>query len=179
MPLVLRRAFIAATLAWVGLLVLVPFLASRPHATTLGTALVVAVYGAASLVCHQLPARSYRLWHAQMPVCARCAGIYVGAAMAAVVRGARGCQPSVDAGVSDRSPERPALRRPSLVFRRRSFALHPRLSLALAALPTAATLLYEWTTGDAPSNALRFAAGLPIGAVVAWLVVSAATDQVN
>ena len=41
---------------------------------------------------------------------------------------------------------------------------------ALAALPTLATLVYEWTTGLPPSNAIRAASGLCLGAAVAALV---------
>src|SRR6476646_1163213 len=66
MPVVLRRAFVAAALAWAALLVAVPCLASRSHATSPGALVVVAVYGIGSLVCHQLPERSWRLWAAQM-----------------------------------------------------------------------------------------------------------------
>src|SRR3982074_1484948 len=82
---VLRTAVVAASAAWMLPLVVVPFLVSRPHASALGTALVVAVYSIGGLICHQLSERSYRLWGAQMPVCARCAGIYIGAATAALV----------------------------------------------------------------------------------------------
>jgi len=52
-------------------------------------------------------------------------------------------------------------------------------ALALAVSPSLATLVYEWTTGTMPSNAIRAAAGAPIGLVVAWLVVAAAENQVN
>jgi hypothetical protein len=45
--------------------------------------------------------------------------------------------------------------------------------LAAAALPTAATLIYEWTTGDMPSNVIRALAGAPLGAAVALVVVDA------
>jgi uncharacterized membrane protein len=152
MPTVLRRAFTAAAVAWAALLVAVPFIASRAHATAPGTLIVVAGYGIGSLVCHQLPERSWRLWTAQMPVCARCTGIYLGAAIAALM------------SVATHEPPRRAA---------------ARTLLALAALPSLATLVYEWTTGVTPSNTLRFAAGIPIGVVVAWLIVSAATDQVN
>ena len=69
-----RAAFIAASVAWMCLLLDAPFAASRPHASPLGTLLVVSVYGVGSLVCHQLAERSYRLWATQMPGCARCAG---------------------------------------------------------------------------------------------------------
>jgi uncharacterized membrane protein len=164
MPAVLRRAFVAAAFAWAVLLVAVPFIASRSHATSLGTVIVVAVYAIGSFVCHQLPERSWRLWTAQMPVCARCAGIYLGAAIAATACSV--AQPFRAARMDGGRPE--GLRYDRL-----------RVLLAVAALPSAITLVYEWTTGVTPSNALRFAAGIPIGVVVTWLVVSAAENQVN
>src|SRR6185295_1848536 len=74
----LRPAFVAATVVWALLLALVPFLAGRPHATTIGAALILAVYAVGSVICHQLPERSFHLWAAQLPVCARCTGIYAG-----------------------------------------------------------------------------------------------------
>jgi hypothetical protein len=79
-----RAAFIAASAAWALLLLAAPFAASRPHSSPLASVLIVGVYGIGSLVCHQLSERSYHLWSAQMPVCARCAGIYAGAAVAAI-----------------------------------------------------------------------------------------------
>jgi hypothetical protein len=50
---------------------------------------------------------------------------------------------------------------------------HTRVLLALAALPTAATLVYEWTTGDMPSNAIRALAGAMLGAAIAFIVLRA------
>jgi uncharacterized membrane protein len=149
----LRAAFVAASVSWTLLLGLAPLLATRPHASALGTGIVVAVYAVGSLVCHQLPARSFELWSAQMPVCARCAGIYLGSAA---------CAPLAWRWTAPVATARAAQRR-----------------LALAVLPSAATLLYEWATGVAPSNWIRFAAGLPIGATVAWLIVAASRNQVN
>jgi hypothetical protein len=160
----LRAAFIAASAAWAVLLVAAPFLASRAHASALGSALIVVVYGIGSLICHQLPERSFHLWAAQMPVCARCTGIYVGAAVAATASVVR----TVRAGRTGSIPGRGEWH-PSGV----------RLALALAVLPTLVTLAYEWTAGDMPSHAIRAAAGLPIGLVAAWLVVAAAENQVN
>src|ERR1700730_13319892 len=58
----LQPAFVAASVGWAGLLLLAPLVASRPHASQAGTALVLAVYGVGSLLCHQLPDRSYRVW---------------------------------------------------------------------------------------------------------------------
>jgi len=149
----LRVAFTGAAVAWTCLIAAAPFLATRAHASTLGAAVVLAVYGIGSIVCHQLPDRSFHLLSAQLPVCARCTGIYFGAAAAAVLL------PPV---ASVRAAGRRA-----------------RIGLAAAAMPTAATLLYEWTTGVTPANAIRFAAGLPLGAAAAWLVVAASRNQVN
>jgi uncharacterized membrane protein len=140
------------------MLPLVPFLASRAHASAVGTGLVVVVYAVGSLICHQLPERSYHLWTAQMPVCARCAGIYIGGAIAAVVAAAGAA----------RQKQR------GHPFRGAAFG---RTALFAAALPGALTLVYEWTTGQTPANLIRAASGIPIGAVVAWLVVGATRDR--
>ena len=150
----LRPAFVAATVVWALLLALVPFLAGRPHATTIGAALILAVYAVGSVICHQLPERSFHLWTAQLPVCARCTGIYAGAAVAVIVASvARGVEPR------GRGPERAAPHT-------------SRAILVAAALPTLATLVYEWTTGHMPANAIRAAAGAPLGATVVWMVLS-------
>jgi uncharacterized membrane protein len=147
----LRPAFVAATVTWALLLPLVPWVASRPHATPIGALLVIAVYAIGGAICHQLPERSYHLWAAQMPVCARCAGIYAGAAMAAILVSAA-----------------PRQRRLTDV----GSARHLRGLLLAAALPTLATLVYEWTTGHMPAHSIRAAAGVPLGATVAWMVLS-------
>src|SRR5436309_2976569 len=99
------------------------FIAARSDASPAMYVVAVAVYGAGSIICHQLPGRSFHVGSAQMPVCARCTGIYAGAAMA-------------------------------------------------AALPTVATLLFEWSTGSTPSNTVRALAGFPLGAAVAWVIGS-------
>jgi uncharacterized membrane protein len=140
---VLRRAFVAASVLWALALPLATWIASRPHPTVPLYAVALAVYGTGSLVCHQLHARSFQLWTAQMPVCARCTGIYLGGALAAIAT-------SVGRYASARTPSRAVV--------------------LAAALPTAATLLYEWSTGATPSNVVRAAAGLPLGVVVAWIV---------
>jgi uncharacterized membrane protein len=107
--------------------------------------LTAAVYGIGSFLCHQRPERSFHLWSAQLPVCARCTGIYVGAAAAAL------------AGAAFRISR-------------------PAAWLAAAATPAAATLVYEWTLGVTPSNAIRAASGLVLGAMVMAVLLSEVRD---
>ena len=49
-------------------------------------------------------------------------------------------------------------------------ATQARRLLLVALVPTAITLVYEWTTGTMPANWIRALAGLPLGASVAWLI---------
>src|SRR5438477_10176776 len=73
--------------------------AARPDASPAMYVVAVAVYGAGSIICHQLPGRTFHVGSAQMPVCARCTGIYAGAAMAAaVLLAARGHSPASHRG---------------------------------------------------------------------------------
>ena len=162
----LRASFVAASIAWAVLLVAVPFAVGQPHVSAMAAVLIAGVYAVGSLVCHQLPERSYHLWTAQMPVCARCAGIYFGAVLGAVAEARR---------IAKRGGGGPA----SVVAQNESPAWRPRIALALAAVPTVVSLVYEWTTGDTPSHAIRAAAGVPLGVVVAWLIVAATDNQVN
>lgn len=154
-----RPAFVALSSAWAVLLPLASFAASQPAPARFWHGLAFSVYGAASLMCHQLPSRSFHLWLAQMPVCARCTGIYIGAAVAAIVATVR-----VDTVRPKTIRREPDARRDT----RRA-----RVLLAAAALPTAVTLIYEWTTGDRPSNVIRALTGAPLGAAVAFVVVKA------
>ena len=152
----LRPAFVAASVAWALVLPLAPLVAGRPNAPAAFTAFALAVYAVGSVMCHQLPARSYRLFGAQMPVCARCTGIYLGAAVSAVVAASFPPSSGTAAAASQRTL---------------------RLVLLAAAAPTAVTLVFEWTTGVTPSNTVRLAAGVPIGAAIAWAVVRHAYEN--
>jgi uncharacterized membrane protein len=157
--LFLRRAFVTSSVAWFGALPLATLAASQPHPSTAVYLGAFLVYLAGSVLCHQLPARSFFLWGAQMPVCARCTGIYAGAAVTAIVATVRTLRPpSADAGVG---------------------LYDKRAALVLAALPTIVTLAYEWTTGQTPANWIRAAAGVPIGVVVAWIVCGLRPEAVE
>jgi uncharacterized membrane protein len=133
-------AFIAlAASAWVGLLIIAP---------ALPPFLAAVVYAVGAHICHQRPERSFHVNLAQLPVCARCTGIYVGAAIGAWL--------AIGSGV-----------------RRRVAGRSLRARLVCAAAPTAVTLVAEWSGAWAGSNSVRAAAGLPLGGVVALVVAQA------
>ena len=157
----LRPAFVTASIAWALVLPLAPAIAARAHATPIEGGFLLAVYAIGSGICHQRPERSFFLWSHQMPVCARCAGIYVGAAIAAIA--AMGKEMA------------PLKGRPTSVL---------RAILAAASAPAAASILYEWITGDMPSHWVRAATGVPLGAAIAATIMfglagTRAADQVN
>jgi len=109
------------------------------------------VYIAASRICHQRPERSFHTAGLQWPVCARCSGLYLAAPIGALAAlGALGRRARI------RRPHTS----PNLV-----------LALAVASVPTAATLLLEWGHLVPISNAVRFLSALPLGAVIAYTVV--------
>jgi uncharacterized membrane protein len=101
------------------------------------------VYAASSRICHQRSERSFHLAGAQLPVCARCLGLYLSGAIGAVM-----------AWTSRRRPDDRA-----------------RLVLAVAAIPTAATWAAEVAGLAAFSNVGRALAALPLGLVAGWLCV--------
>lgn len=77
-------------LVWAGVttcgVALVALIFSAPLAVSRGlSAWPSAVYSAFSLVCHQMPERSFYVAGHPLAVCARCMGIYVGFAAAALV----------------------------------------------------------------------------------------------
>ena len=109
------------------------------------------VYGIGSFVCHQVPERSFYLAGFQLPVCARCLGIYLGASAGAGVVWMRG-------GSGRLTSIAPATAR--------------RLAVA-AAIPTLVTVALEFAGIWYPSNVTRSLAGVPLGGMVALVVVSA------
>ncbi len=125
-------------------------LASATWAAASGVNVVpAAVYRVASFICHQELARTYVWDGSPWPVCARCLGLYAGAPAGAL----------------------------AAAFARR--ALLPSRTLVLlcaAAAPTAATWMAEHAAGLALNNTARFAAALPLGAVLAWVLVRTAID---
>jgi hypothetical protein len=135
-----------ASISWGALLVAAPLL-SVPAAGVL--------YAIGSFICHQIPERSFYVAGFQLPVCARCLGLYVGGALGSVVA--------------------------VFVVRRRTarhtFAVHarpPYMATAMAAAPTMATVVIEWGMGWPLSNLARALAAVPLAAMVAVVVMRAA-----
>ena len=134
-----------ASWGWLALLLIAP-LDGRPREGSLPL-VSAAAYAVGSLICHQNPERSFA-WGAQLPVCARCFGLYLGAAVGAAL---------------------------TLVLARSgrlSFG-NARQTVALAAVPTALTLVVELSGLSPLSNVARCVAAVPLGAAVAWAVVGA------
>ena len=136
----LAAALTGAALLWAVLIVSVPALL---HSEALAAPAAI-VYVGASRVCHQRSERSFRLAGVQLPVCARCAGLYVSAAAGALAVWMR---------------------------RRRRERAAPRTVLLVAAVPTVVTWVLEHGFGVPFSNVARAAAALPLGASAGWLVV--------
>ena len=121
--------------------------ASSVHALS---AVVLVVYGIGRLVCHQRPERSFFLWAHQMPVCARCTGLYVAAAAGAPL---------------------------ALLFATGMSGARARALAALAGMPTLLTWTAEMAGMAHPSNTVRAVAALPLGFVAAWLVIATLTRE--
>jgi uncharacterized membrane protein len=136
----------AVAIGWLVLLVAAP-VAPAPIATL--------VYAIGSLICHQRPERSFHLDAIQLPVCARCLGIYAGAAAGTLSRLVPGSDPGSDPAGSD-----PTFR-----------AFRTRPLLIVAAVPTVVTLVLEWTGLWAPGNVVRAVAGVPLGVAAALVLV--------
>jgi uncharacterized membrane protein len=130
----------AAALTWSAIILLSPAALHRP--STRGAATLV--YAASSRICHQRVERSFAVAGVQMPVCARCSGLYLAGAAGALLAWFR-------------RADRPAG--------------NVRLLLALAALPTAATFSLEFLGILAFSNGVRALAALPLGIAAGWVFV--------
>lgn len=148
----------AASLIWAALLAGAPWLGSIENAPDGIAAVSAGTYLVGSIICHQKPERTFRLAGAHLPVCARCAGLYLSTA-AGVVLGA--CwllafrkQASEEQG------------------RCRADAVNWRWWLVAAAVPTVATLLVEWTGAARPSNAVRAASAIPLGLVAGAILTA-------
>ncbi len=142
---------------WAGALPLAPVALASSTTGSVARAAASVVYVAGAVVCHQRLERSFALAGQPWPVCARCAGIYLGAAAAALL-----CLALAGLGA-----------RVTPATGRAAAPATARIVVAVAVVPAALSLLWEWTTGVTPSNLVRAATGVLIGAVVAWVLMQA------
>ena len=146
--------FAAGATLWGAGVLLAPLgLTSTAGPASRATAAIV--YVAGSVVCHQRPERSFAWAGHALPVCARCTGIYLGAAAAVLIAltltNGTGA-PGLDGPLPGRNARR---------------------AVVLALVPALLSLVWEWTTGHTPSNVVRAATGAVMGSVVAWVVMAA------
>lgn len=144
-----------AALLWLIALVAAPYLATHGSGAAAWLA-SAGVYLTGAVLCHQQPARTFHAWGAQLPVCARCLGLYAGAALGAATAFALWGRCS---GIRTPRPMPASLR-------------SWRTLLLAAAAPTAGTVLFAWLGRATPGNVLRAAAAVPLGAAVSAFVVS-------
>ena len=147
---VLSSALALATSFWAVALGAAPLLAAK---TAFGAAVL---YAAGSLLCHQIPDRSFHVAGAQLPVCARCFGLYVGVALGAIAWWAMG---------SARTRTLP--RASTLVV------------LLLAGAPTALTVLTALLGVFDPPNLWRASLALPLGAAAGVVVGAVASGHLK
>jgi hypothetical protein len=152
----LRRLLVWGAVGWGAAIPAAAWAASLARPAAPASLMALLVYAIGGAVCHQLPERSFFLWGRQLPVCARCTGIYAGAAFSALV-----AQLSSVGWPVQRRRVTPRIPNPK-----------SRITIvSLALVPNVLTLAYEWTTGVTPANWIRAAAGFVLGAVVASFLV--------
>jgi uncharacterized membrane protein len=133
-------AVTCAAVAWLTMILAAPLALSRAR----GPLFTLAVYQAGALVCHQRPERSFHLAGMQLPVCARCFGLYLSGA--------------VGLTVAARS-------------RRALSARAVRALLAAGAIPIVTTVALEWLGTIETSNVQRMLTALPLGFAAGIVIV--------
>jgi uncharacterized membrane protein len=114
------------------------------------------IYLVGSLICHQRPERSFHLGVTQLPVCARCLGLYAGGAMGVLAW--------------------------TLLSRARRFWWPHRFAvrvLVASAVPTGVTIASAWLGLGDPANAWRAALAVPLGIASGLLVGAVTTDHLK
>jgi uncharacterized membrane protein len=149
-------ALVLGIWTWMAALVLAPLTITDGRSSRSAVAAGLLVYMVGGTVCHQHPVRSVHLRGAPMPVCARCTGLYGGAAI------------GIAAAVLT------AHRRRWCPLRRVGLESLDtwRIALVAAAMPTAVTFTLEKVGGIPITNGARLAAGVILGATVGWVVAS-------
>jgi uncharacterized membrane protein len=120
------------------------------------------MYASGSVICHQRPERSFYRGGAQLPVCARCLGLYGGAAVGVVAWiGYAG------------------LRRVALPRAQAFAARHLVPTLMITSAPTIVTVISAASGWWDPDNALRAASALPLGGAIAAAIAAVAAGDLR
>jgi uncharacterized membrane protein len=133
----------AGALIWSVVLLAAPL---AVHRGGWASSAALVVYHASSRICHQRPERSFHLAGVQLPVCARCIGLYVSAAVL-----------SLAACAGQR--------------RRVAMPRESRRILLFAAVPTALTVGMELAGLWHTTNIVRALSALPLGGAAGWIFV--------
>ena len=140
----------ACAVLWLSTILLTPWISGFAEWASAGAYLV------GSLICHQRPERSFHLAGAQLPVCARCTGLYLGAALGLVAW---------------------------VAMAQRRSSTWPRASaittLAVSGAPTAFTVATAWLGLLDPPNIWRAALAIPLGVVAGRVVGAMTTDHLK
>ena len=139
--MLLAWALAAASVIWLATLATAAARPFAPHALLYDIVVALSAH-----ICHQQPDRSFHWGAVTWAVCARCLGLYAAAPVGAAAA---------------------LLPRLSGAFVPRSVTF---LLLCIAAIPTLLTWVAEHVFGMPISNAWRFAAALPLGGAVAWVL---------
>ena len=148
-------AFTAVTLVWLLLILLAPAASVREAGGRTATVVAAGTYLLAGVVCHQLPDRSFHPGGVQMPVCARCTGLYLGGGMGVLAAGVRRRRGAGRGRASLSTPTRA----PAWL----------RWAVVAAAAPTAISFTAEMAGWMPSIGELRAAAGVPLGVAVTWV----------
>lgn len=162
-------AFTVLTLGWLLLVAAAPAVLARGAGGRAATMASAGAYVIGGVVCHQRADRSFHPGGVQMPVCARCFGLYLGAGLgvlaAAAFRRGRGRGGSGGARTGAAAPRRGEAGGAG----GGRGAARLRWVVLAAAAPTGITFAAE-AVGWMPSvGELRAAAGVPLGVVVTWV----------
>ena len=116
------------------------------------------IFSVGSLICHQIPERSFFWAGQQFPVCARCTGLYVSGTLVLI------------AWIAIRTA------------RRRPIAIDPGVALRLLAIvsvPTAVSLATGMAGVWDGSNVTRAVLAAPLGGIAGAIVAAVATKDLR
>ena len=152
--------------AWALMLVVTSYLVAHDHTPGAVAVAASAMYVVGGVVCHQQPTRSFHPWGTQMPVCARCSGLYASAPFGIIVALGSGW--------------RRAHRARSARCDRTNWSTRVlRFVLLVTAVPTLMTVGVELMGLIHPTNMARAVLALPLGFSVTWVASLALCSAID